>query len=84
MATLTHKTTILLSPHEHRFLKETANRQNTTMGQLIRSAIQKIWMKKPPSNQKKIIDGWNKLFQANAPVADWPEMEKEIIEGWLK
>lgn len=84
MATLTHKTTILLSPEDHLYLKKKASQQNTTIGDLIRTAIKKVFLKKKESHQEKTIKGWKKLFNANAPVADWPEMEKEIIKGWLK
>lgn len=84
MATLTHKTTILLSPEDHLYLKKKASQQNTTIGDLIRTAIKKVFLKKKETNQKKIIKGWEKIFKMNAPVSDWEEMEKEIIKGWLK
>lgn len=81
MSTLTHKTTLLLSPEEHRFLLDYSRKNGRTMGELIREAIRKVYLK---TLKKKSSRGWEVLFRAKAPVADWADMEKEIIRGRLQ
>ena len=80
MGTLTHKTTILLAPEEHRFLVQEARKAQTTMGALIRRAIRKLYLSPPRDRNIKI---WEKLFRLKAPTADWDQMEAEILKGRL-
>ncbi len=80
MSTLTHKTTLLLSPEEHRRLVREAQKHQTTMGEMIRRAVRKLYFSRPKANNRKT---WNKLFQMKAPVGDWKEMEDEILKGRL-
>ncbi len=80
MHSLTHKTTILLSPEEHRFLVHEARKGKTTMGEMIRRAIRKLYFTPPHVKNKK---AWNKLFRVKAPVSDWGKMETEILRGRL-
>lgn len=51
------------------------------MGELIRRAIRKIYMTPAKTKSKA---SWKKLFQANAPVGEWSDMEKEILKGRLE
>lgn len=81
MGTLTHKTTILLSPTEHRFLQQEARKQRLTMGEIIRRAIRTLYCVSPQTKTRK---AWGKLFRARAPVADWEAMEAEILKGRLE
>lgn len=80
MRALTHKTTILLAPEEHRLLVQEARRENTTMGDLIRRAIRRLYLSPPHAKNKK---AWDRLFRMEAPVGDWKEMEAEILKGRL-
>ena len=80
MGTLTHKTTILLTPEEHQLLVQEARIARTTMGNLIRRAIRKLYFTSPQTKNKK---AWNRLFQIKAPVGDWEQMEGEILKGRL-
>lgn len=81
MATLTHKTTILFSPEDHQFLVQEARKERTTMGEMIRRAVRKIYFTPPQAKNKK---AWDKLFHLKAPVSDWESMEAEILKGRLE
>ncbi|MBI2345305.1 MAG: ribbon-helix-helix protein, CopG family [Deltaproteobacteria bacterium] len=80
MGTLTHKTTILLGPAEYRVLQQEARQRRTTMGELIRQAIRRIYLRAARSGHVK---AWDRLFNLGAPVADWDAMEEEILKGRL-
>lgn len=80
MAQLTHKTTLLLSDEEYRLLKQETVAQKKTLGELIRLAIHQVYKKSNTNKKKKM---WEKMFEAKAPVSDWPTMEEEIIKGRL-
>ncbi|MDO8519985.1 MAG: hypothetical protein Q7T11_07485 [Deltaproteobacteria bacterium] len=79
MGILTHKTTILLSPEEHRVLLREARKKNATMGEVVRLAIHKAYT----PTRKAGAKAWEKLFKSRAPVSDWEEMENEILKGRL-
>lgn len=80
MATLTHKTTLLLAPEDYDLLRQESQARRTTIGELVREAIRKTYRK---SKTKQSTKAWEKLFKAKAPVADWDQMEKEIDQGRL-
>lgn len=80
MASLTHKTTILLSPQEHQALLREAAKCRKTMGEMIRQAIHRFYIKTPAKKGRK---DWDRLFRAKAPVSDWEKMEREILKGRL-
>lgn len=82
MNALTHKTTILLTPSEHRHLVAEARRRKVTLGELFRRAVRSVYhIHKFPTPSSR---AWNKLFALKAPVGDWDEMENEITRGRLE
>ena len=80
MATLTHKTTLLLSPQDYELLLQESKARNRTIGELIRVAIKKVYAPASPGKRKK---AWDRLFAAETPVGDWEAMEAEISRGRL-
>ncbi|GEM_PF-1973656 len=81
MDTLSHKTTVLLSPSEISLLRDISRKTSRTMGDLIREAIKKTYLHIKVRKSKKT---WAKLFKMNAPVSDWKMMEAEILKGRLR
>lgn len=81
MSTLTHKTTILLSPEEHRLLVQLAKDEGATLGEMIRRAIRKVYRR---AHQGRHQQRWERLFSAKAPVSDWESMEADITRGRLE
>lgn len=47
MQTLTRRTNVLFTPDEHRVLVKLAQESKQTMGELIRQAVRKTYVKKP-------------------------------------
>lgn len=79
---MTHKTTILLSPQEHRRLVAEARRRKMTLGELFRQAVRSIY--RLDRGAVSSDQAWNRLFKANAPVGEWDEMAAEIERGRLE
>lgn len=80
MASLTHKTTLLLSEDDYDTLQRQSKKAGQTLGELIRLAIRKTYTAPSPARAQK---AWKKLFKAKAPVDDWEQMEREIVRGRL-
>ena len=49
--------------------------------QLIREAIEQAYFARAEGDQRRAA--LSRLLSLNAPVADWPQMEEEIIQGHL-
>lgn len=80
MPTMTKKTTILFPPKMYRQLERVAKRQGTSVAHLVReAAIQRYLL----SDRKERLEALKALTAMQLPVADWPTMEREIMEGRL-
>lgn len=71
------RTQVLLSPDQRARLERIAAREGRSMGAVIRDAVDAYTLPRarPPH---EILDA---LFALDAPVADWDQMKREIIEG---
>lgn len=71
---------IRLYPEQMEKLKEEAARKNTSVGNIVREAIEQRYQ---VSSEEKLI-AVQKLAGINAPVSDWEQMKKEIDAGMEK
>ena len=80
MSTLTKKTTILFPPKVYRALERVAKREKTSVAHLVREAAIRRYLLTDREARLKAVEA---LAAMRAPVADWPTMEREIVEGAL-
>jgi predicted transcriptional regulator len=76
---LTERTQVLLSPQQRRKLEQLAARSSTSVGAVIRAAIDAYL---PPVSTDRRHRALDELFSLDAPVADWTVMEAEIEAGY--
>ncbi len=81
MSEYTERLEVRLRPDTYRFLREQAYVRGVSMGQLVREALERQY-----GTEDRVVDpekqrAMERLFQVEAPVADWPEMEREIEKG---
>jgi len=81
MATLTKKTQILFSEEQLELLKKIAEEKATSMGALVREAVEKVYLKGIKRERRDIA---KRLISMQLPVDEWEKMEKEITGGAME
>ncbi len=76
MATLTRRVQVLLPPEQYDRLEALAQARGTSVGALIRQAIQDCYDEADPSDRRHAV---RQLSALRLPVADWEEMERESM-----
>lgn len=71
---------IRLRPEQLQKLKEEAAAKKTSVGDLVREAIDQRYAVSPEDKLNAVRD----MASINAPVADWDQMKKEIEAGHLE
>lgn len=80
MEALNERLEVRLSSETLRLLRQEAKQKGIPIAQLVRKAID--MMLKEDTEYR--LGAAEALFQIEAPVADWPEMKKEIEDAHLK
>ena len=75
METLSERLEIRVERQTARQLREEARLRGVSVGQVVREAIAR-WIGDDTSARMRAVDA---LCRIEAPVADWPEMEQEIV-----
>lgn len=79
MAALTHKIQVLLDDEQHRALVALAKAHGETVSAFLRRAVVEQLLKEARRvAQQKAFE---EITAMELPVADWPEMEREIERG---
>jgi len=73
------RTQVLLTPDQRQRLERIAARESRSLGAVIRDAVDAYTLPRARSPHEVL----SSLFAINAPVADWEQMKREIIEGAL-
>jgi hypothetical protein len=71
------RTQILLTEKQYKKLKKISASKKTSIGCLIRDAIDKVFMNEI-KDKRKIID---EIKNMDLPVGNWENMKKEILKG---
>ncbi len=77
---LSDRLEIRVPPEMLRVLRGEAVRRGVSVGRLVREAIETLIRE----DRKARMDAAEALSRIEAPVADWPEMEREIAAGFLR
>ena len=70
-----------MRPGTYRLLKEQAYVRGVSMGQLVREAVERQYGTERRTVDPEKQQAMEKLFELEAPVADWLEMKREIEKG---
>ena len=79
MATYTKSIQAVLTDEQHEALLELSHKLNKPVSVLIRDAIDEVYFEQ--TRREKRRQALQTLLSLDAPVADWEEMEEEIIRG---
>jgi YD repeat-containing protein len=71
------RTQVLLTPDQRQRLERIAVREGRSLGAVIRDAVDVYTLRRARSPHEAL----SSLFAIDAPVADWEQMKREIIEG---
>lgn len=80
MGTLSKRVQVLFSKDKFAKLENLAKKKDTSVGSLIREAVEEKYLKKHDKQRMAILAHLSKM---SLPVSEWEEIEKEIIHGAL-
>lgn len=83
MSEYTERFEIRLRPDTYRLLREQAYERGVSMGHLVREVLEREYCSDARGADPERQRAMDRLFALEAPVADWPEMEREIEKGRL-
>lgn len=81
MALYTERVQTMLTNKQYQLLTQVAQNEQKPLSVLVREAIEQVFFVE--TERRKRHDALNQIIALQAPVADWPQMEAEIIEGGL-
>ncbi|HHY33273.1 MAG TPA: hypothetical protein GX515_09720 [Firmicutes bacterium] len=81
MSEYTERLEVRLRPGTYRLLREQAYVRGVSMGQLVREALERQYGTEGRAVDPEKQRAMEKLFELEAPVADWLEMKREIEKG---
>lgn len=79
MAILTQRVQTVLTDEQYRQLTHIAAETNKAISVLVREAVEAVYF--APEQEKRKLEALQEMFALEAPVADWEQMEEEIIRG---
>ncbi|MBS1250417.1 MAG: hypothetical protein MAG431_02011 [Chloroflexi bacterium] len=81
MSVYTKRVQAVLTEKQHKTLLNLSAKSQKAVSVLIREAIERVYFE-PVSQQRRQV-ALEELLSLDAPVADWEQMEAEIIQGGL-
>lgn len=82
MALYTRRIQATLTEEQYRELQRQARARHITVSELVRETLERQYFEGPVVEQRR--EALRDLVSLRAPVADWPEMEAEILRGALE
>ena len=82
MAIYTVRVQTVLSREQFDLLTQLSEETQKPLSLLVREAIQQVYVEKNKRQRRR--QALQKLLELEAPVADWAQMEKEIINGSIE
>ncbi|OGO70409.1 MAG: hypothetical protein A2Z49_12325 [Chloroflexi bacterium RBG_19FT_COMBO_56_12] len=79
MGTYTKRVQAVLTDEQYALLSELSTESGKTISHLIREAVQKVYLEEVTQERRQAA--LESLLSLEAPVADWEQMEAEIIRG---
>ena len=79
MATYTRRVQAVLTDEQYEALSHLAEERGKPLSVLIREAVEKVYLEEVERGRRQAA--LQRLLSLEAPVADWEQMEEEIIQG---
>ncbi len=81
MSTYTRRAQTVLTEEQYALLQSLSEKRGKPVSVLIREAIEQVYVQEAIQQRRQAAV--ERLLALNAPVADWEQMEEEIIRGAL-
>jgi len=78
MGTRMKRTQILFPEEQYRRLQQEAAGRKCSVGELVRAAVAKEYFRQSVKTRLKAV---GRIAEMRLPVADWPQIEREIERG---
>ncbi len=82
MSIYTQRVQTVLTDKQYQQLSDIAVESGRALSVLIREAVELVYL--APKQEKDRLEALQELLSLNAPVADWEQMEAEIINGAIQ
>ena len=82
MSMYTNRVQSVLTKRQYMAMQDLSKKLQKPVSILIREAIEQVYFE--PISQKQRQDALEQLLALDAPVADWEQMETEIIQGAIE
>ena len=79
MAVYTRRVQAVLTEEQFETLSRLAEEMEKPLSALIREAVEKVYLEQVDQERRRAA--LRRLLSLEAPVADWDQMEEEIIRG---
>lgn len=79
MATYTRRVQAVLSEEQYETLSRLSKERGKPLSALIREAVEQVYLEQADRERRRAA--LQRLLSLKAPVADWEEMEEEIVRG---
>lgn len=81
---LTKKAMILFDPQQYKKLEEEAKRRHTSVGELVRKAVEVAILSKQGSLRQERLAAAHRFISAEEKVPEWEEIERAIARGHIQ
>lgn len=82
MGQFTKRIQAVLTEEQYEMLSDLSDETGKPVSQLVREAVDRVYLQK--ASQERRQAALDELLSLDAPVADWKEMEDEVIRGGLE
>lgn len=76
MPPLTERVQVLCSQEQVRQLKEIAELEGSSVGELIRRAVEKVYLRQRQQDAREAV---RRMAVMSLPVGDWEQMKRESV-----
>ncbi|MGH2351519.1 MAG: ribbon-helix-helix protein, CopG family [Chloroflexota bacterium] len=82
MAVYTKRVQAVFTDKQYDTLSQLSRERGRSVSELVRDAVERVYFEE--AERERRLAAVARLAALNAPVADWPQMEEEIIRGALE
>ena len=72
---------VLFDPEKYTYLEQVARREKTSVGNLIREAVEKVYV---DTDQKKRWEAFKRLTSEKFDFGDWETIKEKMLRGYTE